>query len=739
MVDCLVLWCSGSGRLTLVEAGGDIGGLGRSAGTGAGSSTVAPAASQRPQPLEWTSPAPPCSRPSTRWPRASAAGSAAWAATACCPAARPVKPSAPPANCTTTSSTPSSRAGLYDINLPPDSSDEPSYLQQLHLRLQHLEQLEAQLQSDSRPHAVAQPASSSSYSAHVAHQRRLRSVPSLPSLRSSSSVSDASSPSPPDPSHPALPTDAVDADSEARSEWGPSSALAHLRLVAGLLNVELTRPLYQALSFKVDVPLTQLQSSLLAVPSLNAPQPPLPPLETAQFLLEFYYNSIDAIMPILGRKLGDQDLQQLYTNSSQRQNMRACTRAQLALAVGGRCLFRSAATKGTPAQSQAYLQLSDSLFESAAASLKIVMGDSSTLLDVVSPSAFENEEAHAMAKLQIVLLLVCYTLCAPQKGNVWQLLGFAERLWRNMQNARAQLRKSNSPDGYLVREQARHRPKPNLLYCSFVSLERLVGMGYGRPIDFLDFSEADEPRPDDKSVAALYTIILDLKQSVHASYLSGQQDGVGILGPAPGTPKIGSIEWYTNVKRKAGAWFEQFSDAIEFMTRDGSPMDSTDMQRMTDGRKQFWLSTGRKWRDETLHLAFGLLIHNTPTPASTPASGKSASQRHLLPPDLLAEGRGIVQRLVNDYSYLLRQPFTLTHEGRQIPLVFPRLWVFDLEIFRTAVTAAYLSHHRDIAPGTKSSMNWEVANCVKLLSSTSSEVDAEGLCEAILALIEVEG
>ncbi|KKY18644.1 putative positive regulator of purine utilization [Diplodia seriata] len=636
---------------------------------------------------------------------------------------------------------------LYDHVL--DAKFPRSYLQQLHLRLQHLEQLEAQLQpqQDFRP-----PDASSSYSAHVAHQRRLRSVPSLPSIQSSSSVSDASSPSPPEPPLPTRPRDAADRDSEARGEWGPSSALAHLRLVAALLNVDLTRPLYQALSFKVDVPLTHPQPALLQVPGVTtAPQPPLPPLETAQFLLEFYYNSIDAIMPILGRKLGDQDLNQLYTNCSQRQNMRACTRVQLALAVGARCLFRSAATKGTPAQSHAYLQLSDSLFESAAASLKTVLSDSSTLLDVVSPSAFENEEAHAMAKLQIVLLLVCYTLCAPQKGNVWQLLGFAERLWRNMQNARAQLRKSNSPDGYLVRAQARHRPEPNLLYCSFVSLERLVGMGYGRPIDFLDFAEADEPthRPDDKSVAALYAAILDLKQSVHASYLSGQQEPGGILGPAPGTPKTGSLEWYTNVKRKAGAWFEQFSDAIELMTRDGSPMDGTDTQRMTDGRRQFWLSTGRKWRDETLHLAFGLLLHNTltPTPASTPASGKSTStQRQLLPPELLAEGRNIVQRLVNDYTYLLRQPFTLTHEGRQIPLVFPRLWVFDLEIFRTAVTAAYLSHHRDmLAVGTSSSksggpsMNWEVANCVKLLSSTSAEVDAEGLCEAILALVEVEG
>ncbi|OJD29892.1 c6 transcription factor [Diplodia corticola] len=631
---------------------------------------------------------------------------------------------------------------LYDHVL--DAKFPRSYLQQLHLRLQHLEQIEARLQPQADFRATVQPtssSSSSSYSAHVAHQRRLRSVPSLPSIRSSSSVSDASSPSPPEPPLAARPSDVADRDSEARGEWGPSSALAHLRLVAALLNVELTRPLYQALSFKVDVPVTQPQPSLLQVPGLNPPQPPLPPLETAQFLLEFYYNSIDSIMPILGRKLGDQDLDQLYTNCSQRQNLRACTRAQLALAVGARCLFRSAATKGTPAQSQAYLQLSDSLFESAAASLKTVLSDSSTLLDAVSPSAFENEEAHAMAKLQIVLLLVCYTLCAPQKGNVWQLLGFAERLWRNMQNARAQLRKSNSPDGYLVREQARHRPRPNLLYCSFVSLERLVGMGYGRPIDFLDFAEADEPthRPDDKSVAALYAAILDLKQSVHASYLSGQQEPGGILGPAPGTPKTGSLEWYSNVKRKASAWFEQFSDAIEFMTRDGSPMDSTDTQRMTDGRKQFWLSTGRKWRDETLHLAFGLLLHNTPTPASTPASGRSTSQRQLLPPELLTEGRNIVQRLVNDYTYLLRQPFTLTHEGRQIPLVFPRLWVFDLEIFRTAVTAAYLSHHRDIVPGTKSSMNWEVANCVKLLSSTSAEVDAEGLCEAILALIEVEG
>ncbi|EKG16062.1 hypothetical protein MPH_06756 [Macrophomina phaseolina MS6] len=453
--------------------------------------------------------------------------------------------------------------------------------------------------------------------------------------------------------------------------------------------------------------------------------------------MEFYYNSINSIIPALERKLGDQDLEQLYTNCSQRQNMRACTRAQLALAIAARCLFRSAATKGTPAESQAYLQLSDSMFESAASTLKIVLSDSTQLLDPISPSAFENEEAHAMAKLQIVLLLVCYVLCAPQKGNVWQLLGFAERLWRNMQNARAQLRRSNSPDGHLVRELARHRPEPNLLYCSFVLLERLVGLAFGRPIDFLDFAEADDPthRPEDKSVAALYTMILELKHSVHSAFLSGQQEPGGVLGPAPGTPKSGSVEWYYGIKRHAEAWFDEWVDAVELMTRDASPVDGVETRRIAAGRKQFWLSTGRKWRDETLHLAYTLLLQTTPTPASTPASGKFAPLGQLSP-ELLAEGRGIVRRLVSDYAYLLRQPFTITHQGSQIPLVFPRLWIFDLEVFRTAVTAAFLSHHRDSLPSENSSLTWEISNCVKLLSSTSSEVDTEGLCEAILALVE---
>lgn len=467
-------------------------------------------------------------------------------------------------------------------------------------------------------------------------------------------------------------------------------------------------------------------------------------METSRFLFEFYYNSIDTFMPILGRQLGDQDLHQLYTNCSQRQNMRACTRAQLALAIAARCLFRSAATQGNPAQSQAYLQLSDSMFDASAASLKTVLSDSTQLLDVVSPSAFENEEAHAMAKLQIVLLLVCYVLCAPKKGNVWQLLGFAERLWRNMQNARAQLRRSNSPDGHLVREQALHRPQPNLLYCSFVSLERMVGMAYGRPIDFLDFAEADEPthRPEDKSVAALHAAILDLKQSVHAAFLSGhQEEPCGILGPAPGTPKTGSPEWYYGIKRQAEAWFEQWIDAVETMTRDASPSEAAEGERISDSRKHFLLSTGRKWRDEALHLAFCLLMlaqQQASTTTATPGAGRSPLQKQqALSPELLAEGRNVVRWLVQDYAYLLRQPFTITHGAAQIPLVFPRHWVFDLEVFRTAVTAAYLSHHRDGGTGS-GGMTWEVANCVKLLTNTSAEVDAEGLCEAILALVEAE-
>ncbi|KAH7051168.1 hypothetical protein B0J12DRAFT_79232 [Macrophomina phaseolina] len=319
---------------------------------------------------------------------------------------------------------------LYDHVL--DAKFPRSYLQQLYLRLQHLEQLEAQIQP--QPNHRPPP-----------QQRRLHHVPSLPSLKSSSSLSDHSpSPVAESSSHFGAPLEPHGSERDIRGEWGPSSALAHLRLVTSLLNVDLTRPLYQALSFKVDVPLTQSQPSFLNVPYQKPSQAPLPPRETAQFLMEFYYNSINSIIPALERKLGDQDLEQLYTNCSQRQNMRACTRAQLALAIAARCLFRSAATKGTPAESQAYLQLSDSMFESAASTLKIVLSDSTQLLDPISPSAFENEEAHAMAKLQIVLLLVCYVLCAPQKGNVWQLLGFAERLWRNMQNARAQLRRISS-------------------------------------------------------------------------------------------------------------------------------------------------------------------------------------------------------------------------------------------------------------------------------------------------------
>ncbi|KAF2142769.1 uncharacterized protein K452DRAFT_307691 [Aplosporella prunicola CBS 121167] len=581
---------------------------------------------------------------------------------------------------------------LYDHVL--DARFPRSYLQALHERLRHLEALEASP-------AAAAAARTRVFGPHVTDARN-HSKPTLA---------------------PPAASKRLDAhEDDVYEEWGPSSPFAHLRLITNLLNVELTRPLRHGTNFNVDIPLTVNE----AQPSH---EPRLPPFETASFLWEFYYNSVETIMPIVGRKLGDEDLQHLYSKSPARKNLRACTRAQLVLAQAARCLFRSAATEGSPAQSQAYLQLSDAMFEAAAANLRIVLNDSTHLLDYVSPSVFENEEAHAMAKLQIVLLLVCYVLMAPLKGNVWQLLGFAERLWRNIQNARAQLRRSNSPDGFLVREQARHKPQPNLLYCSFVSLERIVGMAYGRPIDFLDFAEADEPshRPEDRTVAAMHASILEIRQRIHSAFLAGQQ-GPSVMGPLPGTPKLGTVEWYDTIRRQADAWYEDWQDAVD---------------ENEESRKEWLLSSGRKWRDETLHLAFCLLIQRSPTPASTPAStatstsGKSPSQRQLLSLDLVAEGRGIVQRLVHDYAYLLRQPFSIKHKGTYIPLVFPRLWVFDMEIFRVAITAAYLAHHREnITGNTQPCMTWEVANCIKLLSRTSAEVDTEGLTEAILALVE---
>ncbi|KAK8169794.1 hypothetical protein IWX90DRAFT_189696 [Phyllosticta citrichinensis] len=546
---------------------------------------------------------------------------------------------------------------------------------------------------------------------------------------------------------------------EVFSEWGPSSAMAHLRLVATLLNVQIARPLHKVVEFAVDIP-----SARAPVPTSDM-KPPLPPIQTSEFLLEFYYQCVDKFQPILGRELGDRDLEQLYAGRGTPETFRPCTRARLVLAIAARCLFRSTTTQGVSqaaksqgaSQSQAYLELSDNMFEAAVSNLRMVFQDSNSLLEVVSSSAFENEEAHAMAKLQIVLLMVCYVLTAPGKGNIWQLLGFAERLWRSIQNARSQLRRS-SGQAQLFNNT---RSTPNFLYTSFISLERMVGMAFGRPIDFLDFAEDDEPTfsPQDTTVPALHAAILEIRQKVHSTFLSctgPQESRRGTLSSIDNA--TGSLEWYFTIRNRADEWFDKWQKTVEQMSGE-SASNRGPPRQSGDDSKDFMVLTGCKFRDETLHLAFCLLLQKQANavpqvhsgPVQNPMANNFRFRRRvsMLPPDVLAEGRGIVHRLTSHLTVLLRRAFYIQDPPslRHVPLVFPRTWIADIEIFRVAVTAAYLSKCSLRPEDTSSArsgvremdMTWEVASCIKLLNQTSAEVNTEGLTEAVLSLVQNDG
>ncbi|KAK7512443.1 uncharacterized protein IWZ02DRAFT_493879 [Phyllosticta citriasiana] len=619
-----------------------------------------------------------------------------------------------------------------------------SYLQALYLRLQHLEAIEAHVAPQLQARAVVAAANITSPS------RQPTTFPSLasnsPSVSEGSSTSLAGSSN----SHPQRLAE-IKTRYEVFSEWGPSSAMAHLRLVTTLLNVQITRPLHRIVPFPVDIP------SARAPVATSDAKPQLPPFQTSQFLLEFYYQCVDRFQPILGKELGDRDLEQLYAGRGTPETYRSCTRARLALAIAARCLFRSATTQGTASQSQAYLEISDEMFDAAVSSLRIVFQDSNSLLEVVSSSAFENEEAHAMQKLQIVLLMVCYVLTAPGKGNIWQLLGFAERLWRSIQNARSQLRRSSGQAQLLNKT----RSPPNLLYTSFISLERMIGMAFGRPIDFLEFAEDDEPTyaPGDKTIPALHAAMLEMRQNVHATFLrctGPQESRRGILSSIDETP--GSLEWYFTIRKRADEWFKQWQESIEQMSGEAVPNQGPS-QQSGDGSKDFLVLTGCKFRDETLHLAFCLVLQKSASaaqqvqggPIQSPFGNNFRFRRRVpvLPPDLLAEGRGIVHRLTSHLTRLLRRAFYIQNPPslRHVPLVFPRTWIADVEIFRVAVTAAYLSKcslSQDERGGTRignreMDMTWEVASCIKLLNQTSAEVNTEGLTEAVLSLVQNDG
>jgi hypothetical protein len=463
-------------------------------------------------------------------------------------------------------------------------------------------------------------------------------------------------------------------------------------------------------------------------PSRNLDHPQYPPFGVAKDLFEQFYISVETFTPIVGRPTGDADLLSLYSTLEEgRQTtnhlaIRPNFRAQMILAISLRIMTDVAqpdqrSRSSNNLASHHYAEASEAIFIRASSHLRQVLGTSRGNYIVggggggrnttLSHDELETEEA--LEKLQIVLLLVHYLILSPTSGNVWQILGFAERLWRSIMR--------REPRESFPTPLGEAGSLPSMLYDSFVILERWVGTTFGRTVNWLDDDDdGDDDGSGDatgsrtKTIPRLFRQILGIKAWIHAYHQSHHQ-----VVTATGNGSSTTID-VNRVKVQVAAWLDDYAKVVEandtrLLYHDYDP-----------GAVKAWLlAVGGAMAGETTLLAVCLRWQENPIVISYPES-------------LLSDGREVILSLLKHYCFLstrsTSQAQSSSSQRGLAQVTMPFSWPWAMEVFRLAVAAAYISR---FSSSSSLKPTLEMTTAIQLLKGNNLW-DTCSLVEAMQAL-----
>ncbi|KAI1374168.1 hypothetical protein F4677DRAFT_427410 [Hypoxylon crocopeplum] len=500
----------------------------------------------------------------------------------------------------------------------------------------------------------------------------------------------------------ATPTERTSKKKNDTRKWGTTSAIHFFDIVCKTLDVghgvgdELMNPSC------MDDPLPATSDWIVsdfADNTQSSSTPRYPHIDAARELLQQYYLCVEIITPILGRDIGDADLVSLYSSlgePNRSSDVRSTVRAELMLTISLRIAMSTEPRKGSRDLVSHYGRASDAMFTNASSKLRSALEGSVRRSFGSTASNDELETEEMLEKLRIVLLLAVYLILAPSRGNVWQVLGFAERLWRSIMR--------RDPHDSTTSGLADSRSAP-MLYRSFIILERLVGMTLGLPVESIDYD--DDPAAAPKDVPQLVCRILGIRARLHATHQAKKPN-------APKWSYEGAAIDLDRVDSQVGEWLSQFTLVIESTTfYDYEP---------TAVRARL-LRYGRVMADETKLLAICLRWQES----------VFRSNRRLSPEtdnitESLGRGPELIKSLLTHHAYLSEANIIRTNSGSAARVVFPATWIWAMDIFRIA-TAASLLHQTlpdsDLGP--------HIEGVVRLLND-SRLFDCSSLARAVLAL-----
>ncbi|KIW62604.1 hypothetical protein PV04_10764 [Phialophora macrospora] len=481
---------------------------------------------------------------------------------------------------------------------------------------------------------------------------------------------------------------ACDPSTSLVSRWGPSSALCHFKLVMELIGA----PSHPSPERPSQTMTALVDKWFRGLPKDSDMQPcfSLPPLSVAKQLCSHYITSIETFTPIIGKENLERDVNEFYSlrdNGVESANLVIQTRVIAVLAIALQLWSFSRRGKRALGEQYNYKMAARSLFRAATSDLK-------TVLEPVHLSGVQNQRVldHVLDQLQTILLLTTYLMVDPSQGNVWQLLGFADRLWSSTCSAHTL---SHMSEG--------RRTRATLLRACFLQHERMVGTAFGRPID--EYRNEEEER-DEGSLPSLWSAIWRLKAEIHALFLRAN-------------PRSRTALWETDLlndyQADVVAWLDQWKAASQnAFVSSGNPNPST----------MLYLC-GLVQANEALHTVFCFILREKHRKAtlSDSSGGYDAP--------FIALGQSFLVALLDSYGRLRDEADRMTPGIEAIgTLTYPFQWPRALEVIRAAATTIFLRHTVD-----RTLLAHEAVAVLKLLDDPSDGVDASIVIKELLDLL----
>jgi hypothetical protein len=463
-----------------------------------------------------------------------------------------------------------------------------------------------------------------------------------------------------------------------------------------------------------------------ALPKESDMQPSLslPPLAVAKQLCSHYITSIETFTPIIGKENLERDVDEYYSlrdNGVESANLITIqTRVTAVLAIALQLWSFSRRGKRASGEQHNYRMTARSLFRAATSNLSSVLEPVNNGPVLRSSGVPRNHEIKdkVIDQLQTILLLTTYLMVDPSQGNVWQLLGFADRLWHSTCSAHTLANMSNE-----------RRRRTIMLRSCFLQHERMIGTAFGRPIDEYRNEEEDESDEQEQeqelpSLSSLWSSIWRLKADIHALFLRDNNS-------RPQTA-LWDTDLLKGYQADIATWLDRWKMASQNAFVSSGDADPSSMASLL-------YLCGLVQANEALHNAFCLIlreshVRSSDSSGSSPGSGPGRRDDA----QFIALGQSFVAALLDSYVRLRDEADRIQPGGTEAigsgTLTYPFHWLRGLELIRAAATIIFFRH--TAAPADRTLFAHEAVTVLKLLEEGRSDgADASIVIKELLDLL----